>query len=387
MVKSNSVFLNKMYFYWGTGSFEGIKNNTIPAFIPFETDYKADIGLLIQKRRKIVLESLNKAYKLGSDIGNLCKLNPWSNEYGKDFLDFFDSATAAYEGKIREVLEIGCGQECTLLSRMKGRGFNVLGIEPSPLAVRAGRKTGIKVINDFFPSIHLKGRQFDLIFHSGVLEHVKDPLTFLKYQYSHLKEGGILIISTPDYTNSIRWGDISMFLHEHLSYFDGNSLNSCVKKAGFENIQIKRANFGGFLYCTAQKKGKRKFKFPDADYKKTKYNKFLKSYNKLITGFRKYVKNLISQKKTFGFYAPVRSLPYLAALNLHTGFRLFDDNPSWHGKYLRGMDMPIEDFKDLRKNPVSNLIIMSPTFGELIEKRIKKYLKNNVNIRKIKDFI
>lgn len=388
MAKKGSFYLDKLYFFWGLKEHKDANIiNSIPNFLPFELDYDKNLKLLTQKKKKVVLNELDRIYRLGSDIGNIQSANPWSKEYGEDFIDFIKTSIAKYNTDVESTLEIGCG-ECILLQALQKNGFNVIGVEPAPSVLAAGKKIGVKVICDFFPTSKLRGKSFDLIYHSGVLEHVNDPVSFLKQQHNQLKPNGILIISTPDYTESIVNGDISMLLHEHLSYFDEESLRQCVKKAGFKDIKIERAKFGGFLYCVA-KKGSHTNNSHSFTKKASedKYKQFLNNNQLVILRMEKYIKNILSDKnKTLGFYAPVRTLPYLAILDLYKGFRFFDDNPSWHKKYLKGIDVPIENLNDLKKNPVTNILIMSPTFGSAIEDKIKKNFKNKIKITRLKDF-
>ena len=80
-------------------------------------------------------------------------------------------------------------------------------------------------------------KKVDCIFHSDVLEHIDTPINFLKEQYEGLNNEGILIISVPDCTESIKIGDVSMALHQHINYFTINSLKNIVERAGFEVLE------------------------------------------------------------------------------------------------------------------------------------------------------
>lgn len=380
---NRNLYLNKLCFYWRIKNSPNEDNGVIPNFLPFTLDINEALSLLIQKKSKRILESIDKAYELGSDIGNIHKKNPWSKQYSEDLLNFINSSIKVH--KVKSILEIGCGDGSMLLI-LKKAGYEVLGIEPSPSGITSGRKNNLTIINDFFPTKKLKGQLFDLIFHSCVLEHVSDPVKFLKYQFNQLNSGGILIVSTPDYSDSIANGDISIILHEHLNYFDKESLQKCIESAGFMNIHIERARFGGLLYCVAEK-GKNNFKHQGTNSTRIKLNNFIKKNDKIITSLQEYITKILSSKnETLGLYAPVRALPYIAAMKLGKDYRFFDDNPHWHLKYFGGINIPIENLEDLRRTPVTNIIIMSPTFGEEIQDRIEKTLSSKINIKKLRDF-
>lgn len=382
---SNKIYLDKLLFYWRVKNRFSDKN-IVPDFLPFEFEYNTQLKLIMQKRDNMTLRCLGKAYKELPNIGNIQDGNQWSGLYGKDFLKFIYSSLSKIGKKKAKILEIGCGG-CLLLQNLKKKGYEVLGIDPSPLARREGKKRAVKVIRDSFPSRKLKG-EFDVIFHSDVIEHVVDPVVFLKKQFDHLGNNGILIISTPDCTESIEVGDISMILHQHLNYFDTESLQRAVGLAGFDNIYIQKAGYGGSLYCFAKKSSKRKKSLNnDINSNDVKFRNFLKKHLQIKYSIKSYVDRVMSDKNSsFGFYAPVRAFPYISIMNMNSGFRFFDDTAYWHMKYFDGMDIPIENFEDLTKKSVENLIIMSPTFGEVIKQKVTAVFGKKIKVKNLTDF-
>ena len=229
-------------FYWRVRS-EDEQENPMPDFLHFDWDFDPSIGLIKQNTNPSLLETLNKMYRLNSNIGYLRKDNTLAASYGEDWYNFLRTLTDA---KKSQILEIGCGG-CVILEKMRNSGHTVIGIDPSPFAVEHGRNLNIEVIDDFFPSQKIQS-QFDLIFHMDVLEHVPDPVAFLASHKSHLKTGGKVAVSVPDCTESIELGDLSMIIHQHLNYFSTESLMNTLRKAGFTDIQVTKAGYGGSLY-------------------------------------------------------------------------------------------------------------------------------------------
>ena len=110
-------------------------------------------------------------------------------------------------------------------------------------------------------------------------------------------------------------------------------------------------------------------------------------YSKQNRKNKKYVKEVQKNKKrTIGFYAPVRALPYIALLRISGEFRFFDDATKWHQKYFDGIPVKVENIEDLKRNPVTDIFIMSPTFGKEIEQKIKKYFRSGITVYKLIDF-
>jgi hypothetical protein len=212
------------------------------------------------------------------------------------------------------------------------------------------------------------------------------PVSFLKSQFNHLVPGGMLMFAVPDCTGPLKNGDISIFYHQHLLFLDTDSLTSVVRQAGFEVIEVRTAGYGGNLYCIARKPaGKRRAKFQPTAMDKSKL--FLQRHKQLLGEFQQYFHNVLSDpNRTLGIYAPLRVLPYLAKMNHYSGFRFLDDTSYWHRRYFDGIDVPIENFEDLTRNPVTDILIMSPTFGEVIENKIKNHFGSAIRIKKITDF-
>lgn len=129
------------------------------------------------------------------------------------------------------VLEIGSGtgEFLRLLTR---RGWNATGIEPSPELRTRSLQLGLEVEGGFFSAAALRGRTFDLTCLFHVLEHVHDPLSFLKDVRASLKPGGRLFIEVPDLLRPYGSYD-DFFQNAHLYYFSPATLTAFLQKTGF----------------------------------------------------------------------------------------------------------------------------------------------------------
>ena len=92
------------------------------------------------------------------------------------------------------ILEIGCG-EGLFLRELSKRGFKVSGVEPSKTASEFARISGLNVIQGYFPDTHIPG-SFDAVVISQVLEHVPDPISFLRSSGALAPNGYILLVQT-----------------------------------------------------------------------------------------------------------------------------------------------------------------------------------------------
>jgi 2-polyprenyl-3-methyl-5-hydroxy-6-metoxy-1,4-benzoquinol methylase len=355
--------------------------NIVPDFMPFEYDFDESLQLIIQKRNAETLAHLEEIYKAESNIGYLQDVNEIAKPYGIDLMDFIERSLVKFNPNTKNILEVGCGG-CTILSQLKYKGFEVIGVDPSPIAKRDGEKKGIRIINEFFPS-PLFTNEVDLIFHCDVLEHVADPVKFLKNQKNQLSKNGLIIISLPDCNEGIEKGEISMTMHQHLNYFDTEGLKNVVEAAGLEVLTIEVAKYGGSLYCCARNLSENKYVKKTGSAKFEKFNKIIDQNIKKVINEIKPV--LIDPSKKAGFYVPLRTLPYLSILKQFDGFRLFDDTHHWYNRAFDGVEVYIENFKDLKENPVTDLFIMSLTFGEVIKKKVESHITGINNIKVLRE--
>ncbi len=304
---------------------------------------------------------LEKVYQYDYNVGYLQDGHDLAEGYANDFLEFFKQHVD--NRNITSIFEIGCGGGY-LLKRIKKLGnFKVTCLDPSPVALK--NKEHFDVVSSFYPCQKYK-EKVDLIIHYDVLEHIENPVEFLKAHKNNLTEDGYILFAVPDCTNYISMGDVSMVLHEHINYFDKESLTLILQKAGFKNINIEKSNHGGVLYCFAQNTNIKQLDILNKG--SDKFTTFIQNYKNIQDSIDRLINE--NKSKTVGFYVPLRALPYISKYKTNN-FRFFDDDSGIHGKYFDGFDVPIENFEDLKNNPVDLMFIMSDSFGKKIKQRLE----------------
>lgn len=149
-----------------------------------------------------------------------------------------------YRGAVGgDLLEIGCGHGDLLLEAQQ-LGYRVSGVEISESAVQTARERvpGARVICGNLEDAGLPPGSFDVCVLCDVIEHVRQPVEFLKTVQSLLKPDGVLFIATPSLDSwSARllrkqWME---FKPEHLSYFDGVSMQNALFRAGYKEVIVR----------------------------------------------------------------------------------------------------------------------------------------------------
>ena len=139
--------------------------------------------------------------------------------------------------KRNSILEIGSGYGF-FLERMKNSGYKIMGTEVSKARIKFLKKIpNIEIFQSSEPAKIKK--KFDVIVMFHVLEHLTDPITFLKNIKTLLNSKGKIVVEVPNFN------DYQLDLHKeyrdffwqfaHIHYFYPKTLRYVFKKAGFNS--------------------------------------------------------------------------------------------------------------------------------------------------------
>ena len=141
------------------------------------------------------------------------------------------------------LLDLGCANGVLVKSACE-LGYDAEGIDLSLVAVEKGRSSGLELsvstIEDWQPE-----HRYDVITGYDILEHVLDPLDFMRNVHRLLEPDGVVLISVPN-TRSIfarLMGKNWWFYipEEHLTYFHPKSIDRFFQRAGFDHVKVERA--------------------------------------------------------------------------------------------------------------------------------------------------
>lgn len=134
-------------------------------------------------------------------------------------------------------LEIGAGAG-NQLAVLRDRGWDVLGIEPTPgYAAFARDELGVEVVEGYFVEGSFEPESFDLVIMAEVLEHFPDPVSALRAVRMVLRPGGRLYLDVPNVLRPNRFR-LSEYLHgDHLTFFSPTTLGLMLRATGFEPIE------------------------------------------------------------------------------------------------------------------------------------------------------
>jgi 2-polyprenyl-3-methyl-5-hydroxy-6-metoxy-1,4-benzoquinol methylase len=134
------------------------------------------------------------------------------------------------------LLDVGCGNG-TYLGLMKSLGWDVAGVEIDAKAAASTKsRLGVFVHNGTLEDGPFDEGSFDVITMTHVIEHVLDPVQFLRLGARFLKPGGQILIVTPNGRSLGRqlfkrdW--YALDPPRHISLFTPRSITICLDQTG-----------------------------------------------------------------------------------------------------------------------------------------------------------
>ena len=148
-----------------------------------------------------------------------------------------------YYDRPGKMLDVGCGSGW-FIKRMRDKGWEVKGVEPSSAAAELGRKEfGLDIFNGTLCDAQFGANSFDYIRLNHSFEHMNDPNTVLKEIHRILAPNGKLMIGVPNGSslNARLFGQYwyHLALPVHTFIYSPQTLTRMLEKHGFSVIKIE----------------------------------------------------------------------------------------------------------------------------------------------------
>ena len=141
--------------------------------------------------------------------------------------------------KILSVLDVGCRTGDFLFHFPNNIARE--GVELSENSAEIARKRGLRIYQDFVENINFDKR-YDVVTCYAILEHLKNPLSFLDKLQNMVAPCGVLVILIPTYECTKRWiidtfTSVRWHMYsppEYLNFFSRRFLDNCLAKKNFK---------------------------------------------------------------------------------------------------------------------------------------------------------
>jgi SAM-dependent methyltransferase len=146
-------------------------------------------------------------------------------------------------------VEVGCGNG-EMLQILAAQGFAARGCDPGVRAVAYCRSRGLDVVEGRWPGLPFAPASFDVAVTLQVVEHVIDPLAFLREVVGLVRPGGVVVVATEDaWTSQTAWertwqrlrGRVPEFRSatDHTYLFQARHLRQLMMGAGCSDVRTR----------------------------------------------------------------------------------------------------------------------------------------------------
>jgi SAM-dependent methyltransferase len=156
--------------------------------------------------------------------------------------------------RVQRFLDVGCNYGFALDLGRHLYGWNVVGVEPSLAGERGARELKLDIRNQYLDEHSDVGTDYDLALASEVVEHVPDPLGFLRAIRERLSPRGYTVLTTPaaeivDPANPEAEIVAAVSPGYHVFIASAKGLELLLRAAGFAYVRVERRH--GTLHAVA----------------------------------------------------------------------------------------------------------------------------------------
>jgi 2-polyprenyl-3-methyl-5-hydroxy-6-metoxy-1,4-benzoquinol methylase len=304
----------------------------------------------------------------------------------QDYFEWFAGWTKEYASIWpKNVLDIGCN-DGTQLDYFKKIGFDTYGIDPAENLHETSSKNHT-VYCDFFGTditdrLVEQSTKFDIIIAQNSFAHNPDPYQFLSNVRRLMSPTSLLFIQTSQ-ADMIKNDEFDTIYHEHISFYNINSMNRLCRRAGMNLIDVVKAPIHGTSYIFVINTGQAKPRHIENLIAMEAKDRLLdlSRYDEWSDRVQETVKQLI-ERVHWGREQKYHIIGYGAAAKGNTLLNygkikpdvIIDDNPLKRGLYTPGMNVPIvgiDYIKDFEESDPIMFIPLAWNFYSEIKQKIK----------------
>lgn len=268
----------------------------------------------------------------------------WFARYSKEYFE------ALSDEILDTVLDIGCN-DGSQLNHFISDTIETYGVDPAENLAATSRAKGHDIHVGYFDEAFVKiAGMYDIVIAQNVFAHNYDPLTFLNNAKNVMSRDSLLFIQTSQ-ADMIRNNEFDTIYHEHISFYNINSMNELCKRAGLNLIDVVKCPLHGNSYIfTISKYEQRKANIDNLIemesflLKDETYNKYAENCNKIIETLYNQIQTAkASGYKIVGYGAAAKGMTLLNAAGLNNDDFDFivDDNPLKQGRFTPGSNIEI----------------------------------------------
>jgi SAM-dependent methyltransferase len=307
----------------------------------------------------------------------------WFSRYAIEYYNTMNNFSAP-----RNILDIGCN-DGSQLNHFKDLNVVTHGVDPAENLYEISSKNH-DMYCGYFDEKYVDAipNSYDMIIAQNVFAHNFDPLTFLRNARQIMNGSSLLFIQTSQ-ADMIVNNEFDTIYHEHVSFYNINSMNELCNRAGLHLIDVIKCPLHGNSYIfVVSPVASRKANIENLIEMERKAGLLNEeTYEKYALKCESIVGDLIfalngAEEDGYilvGYGAAAKGMTLLNYADIHLDY-IIDDNPLKQNRYTPGMSIPIVSCDVLSEFHEKNKIIFIPlawNFFDEIKSKIKTRRNNN----------
>jgi len=269
----------------------------------------------------------------------------------RNYFDWFAKRTLEYfEVEPKSVLDIACN-DGSQLNSFKTLGLKTYGIDPAE-NLHVLSNANHEVVCDYFKEkyvYHYKMKNIDIITAQNVFAHNSYPLEFLQQCKEIMSDSTRLFIQTSQ-ADMIKNNEFDTIYHEHLSFFNSNSMTALAERAGLYIIDITKTPIHGnsYVFVLSKVPGARKSVQSQLDQEREQGLQDMNTYLAYADRCYTIVEDLNETIQHYrglgyviaGYGAAAKGMTLINFGDVNLDF-VIDDNPLKQGLFCPGSNIPV----------------------------------------------
>jgi SAM-dependent methyltransferase len=287
-----------------------------------------------------------------------------------------DRLIGTYGVRGTAVVDIGCGRGDLLHMLAEHGGNRGYGFDPSFAGAAAEQRANVEISRELFNRDHARGLAPALVCCRHVLEHVTSPIEFLVGLREAVSACGdaVLYLEVPSGDQLLRDTAVWDYIYEHVSYFSRESLERCVRLAGFELLSISE-DFGGQFLCAdvrvRQRNGAadvpRSTRGDDIGAAADRMRAKLQHWRNWAVELRP------SDRRASVWGTGSKGVMFLNLIARDVADRIpfaIDQNPNKHGQFVAGTGQQVVAPETASSSGLDQIVVMNPIYRREILERL-----------------
>ena len=309
----------------------------------------------------------------------------WFARYSKEYFEILSKE------RLDTVLDIGCN-DGSQLNHFISDTVETYGVDPAENLAETSRAKGHDIYVGYFDDSFVKiAGMYDIIIAQNVFAHNYDPLIFLNNAKNVMSQDSLLFIQTSQ-ADMILNNEFDTIYHEHISFYNINSMNELCKRAGLNLIDVTKCPLHGNSYIfviskhasrTANVENLIDMERGSGLLTDSTYVKYAEKCDRTAIELREAVKKAKEDGyKVIGYGAAAKGMTLLnyAKLSFNEFDCIIDDNTLKQGRFTPGSSIPIvssDILNTLGNEDKAMFIPLAWNFFDEISKKIRSKRNNN----------